>query len=313
MHRAGYCSLALLILEGAAHAQPSRAGGIAEPEPAAARRYSAPLECPNAEAFWAEVDERAPRAVPGDLRIRVRIEQKAEHYQAEMQLGGATGVTQRSVVGERCEETSAAIALVVALALAAQVEKGAPSSAPEANSQGILLSLQAEGVVDGAPAPQWVFGAGAGLRAATHDRRAELGVVLGYRGVTAEARGQSFDVAVLSLRVDACPLSLGLGERWALVPCAFVDVGAFRAEAREGFRNSAGPVFASWGSIGGSAQLRVRLAERFSAALGPGIQAPFQRGYQLATGEPSTQGSIPLYVVPTWSAFGALSALYELN
>jgi hypothetical protein len=306
MQRAGYQILALLG-SLALHTQAFAQRGLVATTPK--RQYTAPAECPAAPQFWQEVQERSAGSEAPAADVVVTIERREGHYAAQMLLGAAETQSERSVVGERCDETSTAMALVVALALAAQRhEQRSAERGPVMH-----LSLEGEGVVDGAPAPQLAFGAGAGVRVATRDRKAEIGFVLGYRGIEARALGQGFGVRLFSLRVDACPIGLELGWRLDLMPCGFADVGALRAEAESGFSSKAGPVYAAWGSLGALVRLNWRVAGPLTLALAPGVQAPLQRGYQLSTRAPQSERSIPLHIVPDWSFFGGVAARYDLD
>lgn len=273
------------------------------------RQYQAPAECPVAAQFWREVQERSPRSEPPTVDVSVSIERQQGHYAAHLLLQDGQKQSERSVVGEDCDETSTAMALVVALGLAAQHHEQEPVD----EGPSVRLSLEAEGVVDSAPAPQLAFGGGAGLRIATLDRKSEIGFALGYRGIGAHSLGQGFSVRVVSLRLDACPIAIGLSRSLSLMPCGFSDVGVLRAEAESGFRSNPGPVYEVWASLGVLARFDWRIAAPVTLALVPGVQAPLKRGYELATRAPGSDRSIALHVVPDWGFFGGIAARYDLD
>lgn len=307
MLRAGYSLLGVLCVLGFS---PRAAGQrpVAQTR-SPLRQYQAPAECPAAVQFWREVQERSAGSEPPAVDVSVSIERREGHYAAHLLLQDGLNQSERSVVGEDCDETSTAMALVVALGLAAQHHHQPPVD----EGPSVHLSLEVEGVIDAAPAPQLAFGGGAGLRIATLDRKSELGFALGYRGIGAHSLGQGFSVRVGSLRLDACPFAIAVSGSLSLMPCGFADLGVLRAEAESGFRSNPGPVYEVWASLGVLARLDWRIAAPVTLALVPGVQAPLKRGYELATRAPGSNRSIALHVVPDWGFYGGIAARYDLD
>lgn len=290
-----------------------------QPSAAVQRSYAAPPECPSADEFWRAVDERGSKGKGSGLRMQVEISEQGGHYWGHLQLDDGVHHSERSVDGVSCPDTSNAMVLVVTLALDALALRTPPTPAASSrlpdtvSASGPRWGLEAEALVDSAPAPSWVYGGGLRGRLAARDRRSEIGLSLGYRAARPNVGEQSFRVDLTALRVEGCPVGLQVLDHVYLLPCAYAEGGAYRAVARGGFQRRESPVFEGWGAGGLALRLRWYLGEHWALTLAPALEISLRHGYELAIRDRPDGALVPLYTIPTFAAFGSAGFGYEFE
>jgi hypothetical protein len=221
--------------------------------------YSAPLECPQEEAFRAAVRERASgdwEAAPGELarRIDVSVSRSGERFVAAIVFLNPQGerIT-RSFSGKACSDVVDGSALVTALAIQARVgdalaqsepdpalpkpPSAAPSPEPAALPPAPRVTAPARelrvrfGVaahVASGVGPEPSFGPAAWGVLEWRRSRVGLGVSALFSGEVT-ANGVPAHYRRVSGRLDACPYVVG-STTFAFEPCAFFDAGALHGE-----------------------------------------------------------------------------------
>ena len=107
---------------------------VAQPAPAQVLDYSAPLDCPDATAFSAQIAARTAMwtRVRSALTVRVRIEPGDGRLRGVLTLDDGARSTVREVSGERCAEVAQALALIVAILIDPEADTRALPTAPQA-------------------------------------------------------------------------------------------------------------------------------------------------------------------------------------
>ncbi|HEX6766608.1 MAG TPA: hypothetical protein VF103_14040, partial [Polyangiaceae bacterium] len=226
--------------------------------------YRAPPECPDAVAFTSRVQARTARArlaAEGELARTFTVEVTRNDVGSAARLTftdsrGAPVV--RAVQGETCDEVVSAIALVTALAVEAgptQESEPAPSSSavtppapppeapvapapqrhaplPSPKPDVVAWSVGLQGGVSTwmGPAPNLGLGAfvDAGPYRGPSGRltllRSTSRALVPVKGEASTFRRANFTALVA--RLEACPIVVGLGSGFRLLPCVDLGLGA---------------------------------------------------------------------------------------
>jgi hypothetical protein len=232
--------------------------------------YRAAPECPDAEAFTARVQARTARArlaAEGELAriFTVEVTSNDAGSSARLTFTDSRGApVVRSVQGESCDEVVSAIALVTALAVeAGPMEESEPaprpsvapptpapkpSVAPVSQRHAPLPSPKpdviawAVGLQGGVstwmgPAPNLGFGAfvDAGPYRGPSGRltliRSSSRALVPVEGEPSTFRRANFTALVA--RLEACPVVVGLGSGFRLLPCLDLGLGALEGEGEK--------------------------------------------------------------------------------
>jgi hypothetical protein len=241
------------------------------PDEAVRFHYRAPAGCPDGETFASRVQARTGRArlgEPGELARQFDVEVQMDGQGARARLSftdsqGAAVV--RAVRGETCDEVVSAIALVTALAIEAGPNEPGASAPPAEPSQKAATAPEVETAPNAprsrglrAPEPDalaWSFGVegsmsswlGPGLSLGV-GAFAEAGTYAGPSGRVTLLRATSHamiehrdrpsvfrraDFTAYIARVGGCPLALGLGAGFRVLPCASFGLGQLEGEGHE--------------------------------------------------------------------------------
>jgi hypothetical protein len=254
--------LVVFAAAGAATDAPPPSPDVSPPVEHIALAYSAPAECPNDDAFRAEVRERASgdwEAAPGELarRITVTVTKSGERYVAAIVFLNAEGerVT-RSLGGQACADVVNGIALVTALAIQSRVEEALAQSEPEPPKAAPSAPAPKAATVAPRPAAkpksplETHVRFGAAVRAASgvgpdasvgpmafgalEWRRTRLGLGFGalWSG-RVTANGLSASYRRLSGRIDGCPYAFASAV-FSFEPCAFFEAGSLHGQGEPG-------------------------------------------------------------------------------
>lgn len=264
-------SLSLILVPGHLLSAPPGVGSASvASDPAVDVHYEAPPACPTLDAYLAHVETRLGpgwKAAVGQFaqRVDVKIVRAGESYRGSIEFVNAQGERfARSVSGEVCAEVVDGIGLMTELAVnsgvsepsthasgaapgetqpaeksaavhpasAVRMVKGrARSRAEAARDSKLHVRLGVRGSLTTGVGPDVAFGPGA--FAALELGRGRLG--LGFDALqSGEVQAGVFeaDFRLLSGRFEGCPWSFEL-QSWAtLEPCAFGELGSFRAAPR---------------------------------------------------------------------------------
>jgi hypothetical protein len=249
----------------------ARVTSAQSPDEAVRFHYRAPAGCPNGETFASRVQARTGRArlgEPGELARQFDVEVHLDTQGARARLSftdsqGAAVV--RAVRGETCEEVVSAIALVTALAIEAGPSERGVSAPPAETSPSTGTAPKIEAAPNAsrsrglrAPEPDllaWSFGVegsmsswlGPGLSLGV-GVFGEVGTYAGPSGRLTLLRATSHaliehrdrpgvfrpaDFTATIARVGGCPLALGLGAGFRVLPCASFGLGQLEGEGQE--------------------------------------------------------------------------------
>ena len=224
-------------------------------------QYRAPATCPDGRAFIERVRARTRHAALAGERAAARFVVTVSSSDAEsvgrIEFAGSgdEGVV-RHVSGKTCDEVVSAAALITALAIEATAEPNAVAAASTDPAQAPKKE-QTTLEPDAAPT-RAAFGWGAGATVGMDGWSAPLGaynigafgemtrsiplrlVRIGLRGATGSTSIDERSAAFLLLagRLSLCPVSLELGTRFEILPCAGIEAGYLGGS---GQRNAALP------------------------------------------------------------------------
>jgi hypothetical protein len=241
------------------------------PDEAVRFHYRAPAGCPDAELFASRVQARTGRArlgEPGELArlFVVEVEVDAQGAGARLSFTDSRGASVvRAVRGETCDEVVSAIALVTALAIEAGPSEPGASAPPKESSPNaatapkleaspkppssrtlrtpepdtLAWSIGVEGSMSSWLGPGLSLGVGlfgeVGTYAGPSGRitllRATSHALVEHRDRPSVFRPADF-TAYLA-RVGGCPLALGLGSGFRVLPCASLGLGQLEGEGQE--------------------------------------------------------------------------------
>jgi hypothetical protein len=233
--------------------------------------YRAPADCPDGQTFASRVQARTGRArlgEPGELarQFAVDVQVDAEGAGARLSFTDSRGAAVvRAVRGETCDEVVSAIALVTALAIEAgpsepgasaqQAETSpnaatapkietAPSPTPRRalrapDPDALAWSFGVEGSMSSWLGPGLSLGVGAfgevGTYAGPSGRitllRATSHAMIQHRDQPSVFRRADFTGYIA--RVGGCPLALGLGAGFRVLPCASFGLGQLEGEGQQ--------------------------------------------------------------------------------
>jgi hypothetical protein len=272
--------------------------------------YSAPLDCPNATAFSAQIAARTAMwtRVPSALAVQVRIEPADGRLHGVLTLDDAAGSTVRVVSGERCAEVVQALALIVAILIDPEADTRALPIVPEATvappnaETGVHRPLESgeasEARWSASAGTELTVTAGVGERALVGERwfagiareRADrpsftLRFAFGRdrSGTINHGPGASSALSRTLLRVDACGL-LVTTPALAFTLCGFGEGGQIDAVGLHPLRSESPTV--GWLALGSL----VRAGYRYERVLGLeaelGVGLPLSR-YRFRFGDES--------------------------
>lgn len=255
--------------------------------------YTAPAECPDVDAFRAEVAKRvgADRAIGSVVgRARAVIAgSDGKGYDGTLNLDGRM----RSVHAATCDEVVQALALAAALS-AEEIVADPPDAAPERQAEPpsvvpppprpVVVDRRVEPMTSPATSRTFFAGAGLGATGAVGPTVAPELFVFGGLDVDGRSARLALDVARSSdmstpvgtarferwsVRADGCPLSVRFGVR--LSPCVRLDGGVLRGFG-ESIANAESSSFA-WLAVGVGAKAELDLGT--ALFLSGDIQAGF--------------------------------------
>src|SRR5262245_26460938 len=220
--------------------------------------YRAPEGCPDQTAFFEELGRRmrrarfaAPDQIARTLHVTILALPKGR-YRARVEFTDSDGrKVAREVEGENCVEAADGIALITALAIDARANEveertaasaakpgGAPAAprARQTSAQNPSAQAQPEStlhwdagielIATSAAAPELLFGiagfAGVGFGRTGPSLRLTAARAPSSEIELGEERA-SFELTFA--RAEACPLSFAISERFAVEPCAALDLG----------------------------------------------------------------------------------------
>lgn len=182
--------------------------------------YTAPADCPDADAFFAGIHARANavRAEHGDRTFRVSVTSDAAVVRGELEVAAADGTTTtREVSGATCAETVTALALVAALAIEERAVREVPR--PPAAAPAWQVAAGAGIARYSRIMPASVFGISA-FGAARHDH---LRLRIGF-ATTQRAEVSVADFRWTIGRAEVCPFAWTAG-RFEAAPCGGFEAG----------------------------------------------------------------------------------------
>jgi len=317
-------SVASLAVPVLAHAQPA--------EEAVRIQYTAPLACPDAASFAAQLRERTARgrfAELGELArtFDVELVADAQGFAGNVEFLDDSGAkVSRHVHGEQCEAVVESLALITALALDAALQSeaaepapsppeppAAPPAPPLAPAQQTSLpprvtqrwlrgarigALAGYGSASSAPRVgllgQLDFRSGSALRLLAHYAWHEL---------TVDA-GRSASLHRMGVETSLCPWRLRRGTL-SVSPCAAIDFGSLRAggvPSEQLTSTSAEAIW--WASVGAQLGLSWEPDGPFWFELRAAAEFPLRAGYQFTFENPH----VIAYQVPYFSGWGGLAA-----
>jgi len=198
---------------------------------------------------------RARFAAPDEIARTVRVTIGAEpenRYRARVEFTDVDGrKVSREVVGENCDEAADGIALITALAVDARAKAAETGAVPPRTKPGSRPATEPQSTEPQRRAPKrraaeavWHFDAGLELFATSAAAPEALFGIAGFAGAGLGSTGPSFRLMVAHApssrvelgaeraqfqltfgRAEACPFSVALSDRFAVEPCAAMDVG----------------------------------------------------------------------------------------
>ncbi len=307
----------------------------AEPGEEAVRiQYTAPVACPDASSFTAQLRERTARgrfAEPGELARTFDLElvADAQGFSGNVEfLDDAGAKVSRHVHGEQCDAVVSSLALITALALDATLPGADTESVPPLPAQPLATQTQPT------PAPSERAPSSPSGVTQRFVRGVRIGVRAGYGGATSAPRlgllgqldfrrgaalrllahyawhelavdaGRSARLQRLGLETSVCPWRVARGAFSAL-PCASVDLGSLRAGGVPSERlTSAHDETIWWASVGAQLGLAWEPDAPFWLELRAAAELPLRMGYRFTFENPD----VTAYQVPYLSGWAGIVA-----
>jgi hypothetical protein len=245
--------------------------------------------CPAEAEFWAQVDaHRQNPSNMGSLAVRVEVFELEGRAQARVMFGAAPAVTAtRELSASSCREVAAAAALVVALALDADLDERKSPALPPARSadppppapappprfpdpaparpregSGLFWQLGGGALAQQAIAPSPMIGAtafaGLGQRELPWDAR--LSFVYAGSGVT-HNNDASAEFSLLAGRIEGCAFAIVESERFFVDPCLALELGRVTSNGVENLRYSSEQQSSFWAAGGPLVRARYAFSE----------------------------------------------------
>ena len=248
----------------------ARVTSAQSPDEAVRFHYRAPAGCPDGETFASRVQARTGRArlsEPGELarQFDVEVELDAQGAGARLSFTDSQGAAVvRAVRGETCDEVVSAIALVTALAIeagpsersaAAPHAETSPNAATAPKIETAPNASRSRGLR--APEPDelaWSFGVEGSMSSWLGPELSlgvgafgEVGTYAGPSGRLTLLRATSHamiehpdrplvfrraEFTAYMARVGGCPLAVGLGAGFRILPCASFGLGQLEGEGK---------------------------------------------------------------------------------
>jgi hypothetical protein len=304
--------LAIVLSPAVANAQPGRRFALS---------YQGAASCPSESELLAEVQRRAPHAVPvavglSEVNAGLRVTAMAERYRGTIDIDSNEGPTHREVEAAECAEVMRALALILAMALdpeASAVETqespklaspptAAPHSASPAQSREAWWAAGASiGLAGGvAPSPSLAEGAFLELgRGRTPGWSAHVRLAGLHAHGSEAARSGSAGFDLLALRVASCPYRLG--ARVVLSGCLSFDWGRLRGSGSRVL--SAHATSARWLGPGGFLNAAMHVLPWLRLQLELGALLPLARdSFYFAPNE-------TVHRIPDLAGYGGLNVL----
>ncbi len=307
-----------------AHAQ-------AKTGPTRGLRYTAPSSCPTRAEVLGKIEARSNAAVEmlstDEPIAEIEVAEVAENFEARVRVRSAE---ERTFKSSGCEGATTAAAFVIALALDEERKREVVvSSVPPLTSR--VAAREAVWQV-GAGIGGGAFFAGSGMVAARGEvfvelerhRRASVNWLepsfrVGFIrtlpvDVSASGAAGAASFTWTAARAEACPLRLGT-DRFALKPCADVELGTLGGDARGLDGALARTTF--WAAIGGRARAELRVGTQdgvrvpwMTLAVEGGGDFPLPRHrYVFLDGNGA---SVSLYRAPAFAGSAVLSARFHI-
>jgi hypothetical protein len=308
------------------------------PEEAVRVQYSAPTVCPAQSVFLERVRARTQHARFAEAAelaraFDVTISDGVANggFIGHVEFVSADGQrSARNVAGATCDEVASSLALITALAIddriaAAESAENPPLPSPpqlelrEPPKEAKPSLPSSPSAPKSAPGPgraplRWDLGGNAGVLSwlAPSPALAFGGFVeLGSHNPSWSVRLSAFDArgtktddvgtasfATDWLRVDACPIALGLGGHFSLSPCAAADVGQLRAAGTVNGLAGSTRKNDAWVSTAVLLRLARVLGDRLVLGLDGELAKPLVGyGFEFKTAELEPR---PLFSVPTF-------------
>lgn len=260
--------------------------------------FKAPSSCPSRGELLRRISARLPTATFDAARpttsFLVTIENEAlssseqPTFKAEMESAGPSGPQRRELRAPTCGELVDAVALMIALTLDAENTKEAtpdpprPSPLPEAPPPRYVPFLRLGLGTELGTLPHPALGAALAIGLEHYERSQTSALV--RPSFALEPSVFTSDLLAptpsrgsytrFGLRAEACPIRVALGSAFSLRPCAFVGLGAIRAEG------TAAPIPTTevilWSDLGAVVRARAEVGAVFFE-IGGGVVVPMTR------------------------------------
>jgi len=271
-----------------------------------ATQYDAPEECPAEPEFLEDLMSRVdairrPDSGDSPWRIHVTLRASEDEFTGEITVEAGDGTaTTRRVDGPHCNEVVSALALIAAVTIEATVEARAaerasmvpiapsptrpevdrPARSPAADQRRAInrdWTTGARFLSMGAVAPAMLQGGamyvGYEPPRSGFDTRLRLSMAW-FPSRRFEVDGSPAEVGWSGLRLEGCPVRLGLSDAAILAPCVTAGLGQLRAKGDF----EAGRVSAStWVDVGVGGELELPVYGNLTVGLQAAAIAPLTR------------------------------------